>query len=257
MIEVAHTYRFALKEGMRGHEVWALQLNLNAASPNAETPTILVEDGAFGPKTRQAVVALQRLESQKVDGIAGLQTQRALAATFIPTAEEMSRLPKGLMYSLIEGESGWAVGAVNFTVAGGFDAGWLQRRVLDEQRTDENVTNAFSGPISIQHAAAGLRDWKGKYNKLPGAKSDQKAWEYSVLRWNWPAAADKFAAGTIHNWVYTEKWTDSSGEHSAKRTMDEPARWIKAIGVPGVQTGFQWAEHYIESKTAYVTNWNL
>lgn len=257
MIEVSRSFRVALKEGMKGHEVWALQLNLNAASPNAITPTKLEQDGIYGAKTRQAVVALQGLENQKVDGIAGLQTQRALAMTFIPTAEEMSRLPKGLIHSLIEGESGWAVGAVNFTVAGGFDAGWLQRRVLDEQRTDVNVTEAFSGPVAIQHAAAELRNWKGIYNKRPGARTNEKAWEYSVLRWNWPAAADKFADGSIQNWRYTEKWTDQTGPHSAIRSMDEPARWIKAIGVPGVQTGFQWARHYIENKTTYVTNWNV
>lgn len=252
MIEISRLYRRVLSEGMSGHEIWALQLNLNGA-----TNAGLATDGDFGPKTKSAVVAFQKNQGLTADGIAGILTQRSLATKFFNAPETTFRLPRGLLYGITEGESGFALGATNFTVAGGVDLGWLQRRVTDANWNEENITNAFDGRESMNFAAERLRTWKQRYASQPGIVSTEAAWRNSVLRWNWPSAAEHFADGTIKTWQYRESWTDSNGvNHTALRYMKDPAMWIKAIGVPNVETGFQWAEHYVSSKTAYVTNWN-
>jgi peptidoglycan hydrolase-like protein with peptidoglycan-binding domain len=65
----------ALKQGLRGPRVLALQKKLKALGYDVGTP-----DGLFGAKTRAAVVKFQTDKSLGVDGIVGPQTFAALDA---------------------------------------------------------------------------------------------------------------------------------------------------------------------------------
>lgn len=58
-----------LMEGMRGHDVMQLQLILQSLGYD---PGPI--DGIFGPKTKNAVMRLQRDNGIRVDGIVGPQT---------------------------------------------------------------------------------------------------------------------------------------------------------------------------------------
>ena len=63
-----------LRMGARGPDVERLQGSLNASGAAIEV------DGAFGPKTRAAVVSFQRHHDLSVDGVVGPQTWGALGA---------------------------------------------------------------------------------------------------------------------------------------------------------------------------------
>jgi peptidoglycan hydrolase-like protein with peptidoglycan-binding domain len=70
----------ALEAGSRGESVRLVQRRLNAlAAVNPSLPA-LTEDGSFGPATRAAVVALQRLAGLPPDGAVGEETWSRLAA---------------------------------------------------------------------------------------------------------------------------------------------------------------------------------
>lgn len=61
-----------LKMGSKGEYVRTLQQMLNKYGAN------LVEDGCYGPKTQQEVIAFQGLKNLKKDGIVGKNTWKAL-----------------------------------------------------------------------------------------------------------------------------------------------------------------------------------
>jgi hypothetical protein len=65
-----------LSFGSRGFDVVVVQVQLNAKG--ASTPPLKV-DGAFGPKTRAAVIAFQTRTGLKPDGVVGPLTHAALA----------------------------------------------------------------------------------------------------------------------------------------------------------------------------------
>jgi peptidoglycan hydrolase-like protein with peptidoglycan-binding domain len=65
-----------LKVGSKGPVVKLLQKALNTA---AKLPKPLPENENFGPETKAAVEAFQKLASLKADGIVGPQTAGALA----------------------------------------------------------------------------------------------------------------------------------------------------------------------------------
>ena len=71
----------ALRLGDSGPAVLRLQNVLFAWYPGAEPFKSLVADGAFGPKTEDAVEAFQRRAGLVVDGIAGPATLAALGIT--------------------------------------------------------------------------------------------------------------------------------------------------------------------------------
>jgi V8-like Glu-specific endopeptidase len=75
-----------LRAGSRGVAVFELQTRLNLwllDTPGTGVP-LLVVDGIFGPKTRQAVITFQRALRLKVDGIVGPQTWGALQSVLRP-----------------------------------------------------------------------------------------------------------------------------------------------------------------------------
>lgn len=223
------SFRYTLRTGVRGHDVWALQLNLNEAGFG------LAVDGVFGAITEQAVRDYQRWRTIAADGVAGPTTQRYLALELLRPSQRDHRIPLGLMRGVTEGESGWFVGAVNWGVAGGVDCGWTQRRVLERDFSDEAFRAAFSGRTSFSRLAVSLREDKDRFHGRPGAPTDARAWELATLAHNWPAGAEVLARGGA--------------------LSDEPAEWVQRIGVPDVETPAEWAEHYILRAAAYVSRW--
>ena len=83
-----------LQEGSRGPAVQLLQLALNRAGIAA-----LETDGRFGPATRAALIAFQRREGLRPDGIAGALTHRALTPWYTGY----------LTHRVQRGESFWSV----------------------------------------------------------------------------------------------------------------------------------------------------
>ncbi len=253
------TYRYSLKRGMLGHDVWALQINL------ARRGFEVSQDGEFGEGTERAVKKFQSNNDLTSDGIAGLLTQRTLALRLIKEPQSKHGTPPGLIKGIVEGESGFMVGAVNWIVPHGIDCGWVQRRVVDTDYTDTAFKAAFDGSVQFELLAASLRDEKERFHH--GDITHQRAWELAVLDHNWPAAAQNYGQGK-QNWNYVAKFyfgkdpdagrfyrTIDSTAELRSYDMNTPAQWIKLIGASGITTGTQWADHYIDSKTHYVNTW--
>lgn len=228
-----YVYR-PLKEGVRGWDVLALQLGLRGVG------AILAADGVFGPVTKATVIAVQRSHDLVDDGIAGIKTQTFILKDNIRTPQQRFRTPLGLARGIVEGECGWQIG--NYTGPyrdGTRDVGSCMLHIAI---SDDNLRLAFDPVYSITKLCRRLRegevqapyghdDFLGK----PGAKTHEAAWRLAVLAWNWPAAAVTLANG------------------GTLSTQD--AQWVIDIGVPGVRTPAQWAEHYVESKVKYVDEW--
>lgn len=238
----------ALRQGDSSHEVWALQLCLSGIGYDAGNP-----DGKFGPTTKEAVLRFQAREKLDVDGLAGQITQRRI---FIRTAHPLQKelgIPVGLARGVAEGESGFYCGMVDCSTPGGKDCGWMGRRVYEGQYGDVRAWyNAYHGPTAVHDALTAIREGHDEFYGQPGARTHESAWKIAVGGRNWPAAAYRYAAGTISSWQYRERLSDG---RIVYRYMDEPAEWVKAIGVPGVETGYEWFEHYVRTKVHYVKTW--
>ena len=156
----AKTFRYALKRGMRGHEVYALQVLLNQLTRSAND---LVEDGVFGPLTEAQVRGVQKTEGLVQDGVAGIKTQTALLLRAIKKYEAEFALPKKLLYGITEGESGFAVGCVNWSIVGGVDAGSIQDRVYASEYDSAARWRLAFGEESIRAVAAMLASTKARF----------------------------------------------------------------------------------------------
>ena len=226
----ARTFRRVLKEGMRGHEVAALQLLLNELRGAK-----LTVDGAFGPKTLAAVRAFQQHSKITVDGICGMGTQTALGRAGVKVAEQTEALPAGLLRGLVENESGYAIGAVNWSVPPGVDCGLAQDRVHDPKTATPDRWEVAFGLGSLRNAAEELRGRHDVFYGRPGARSHRRAWELAALHHNYPYAADRLSKG--------------------QTVSDQPAAWVQQIGVAGVDSPLEWCNWYIAKATALVTRW--
>lgn len=237
-------YRYTLKKGLQGHDVWALQLNLNE-----QRDYDLVEDGDFGSMTESAVKKYQVEKKLVPDGIAGPITQRTLSASVAHRPTLDHDLPFRLLKGLIEGESGYFVGCVNWDAPGGVDCGWIQDRVLDREYEDDNRWRIAFGKASMENAADQLRAQKDRYRTKNavlhppvgsqiadfGDDLNGRAWSLAVLYHNWPWGAERLANGYV--------------------LAEYPVQWVVDIGVPGVTSSGDWARHYVATKTLYVKTW--
>lgn len=77
-----------LQSGSRGQQVSQLQYMLNVMAEYVPSIPPVAEDGIFGPRTREAVVAFQRFAGLPEDGIVGPQTWNALYARAITLIKE-------------------------------------------------------------------------------------------------------------------------------------------------------------------------
>lgn len=221
------TFRYVLKRGMTGFEIAALQLLLNDVRHAG-----LVVDGVFGAASEKAVKAFQAVAKITVDGIAGVGTQTALGRKAIVGPSQEQNLPDGLLRGIVEGESGYAVGCVNWSVPPGVDCGLIQDRVFDPAAaTHDRWVHAF-GRGALDATAGELRARKDRFYAKAAVTTHVQAWELACLAHNWPAGADKLARGQV--------------------LSEQPAAWVTAIGVRGVTSPADWARFYIERTTALV-----
>lgn len=77
-----------LQSGSRGQQVNQLQYMLNVMAEYVPSIPPVAEDGIFGPRTREAVVAFQRFAGLPEDGIVGPQTWNALYDRSITLVKE-------------------------------------------------------------------------------------------------------------------------------------------------------------------------
>lgn len=260
----AHGYRVSLKRGMVGHEIYALQVLLNQLTTG---PSVMVEDGVFGPLTEKKVIGLQKTENLVTDGIAGTLTQRALLIRGCKKVEHVEQIPDGLAKGIMEGESGFAVGAVNWDVPGGVDCGPIQLRVYTDQFGDEDVWRRAFGYDGIAWSMAALADQKAKFHGMAGAKTTKSAWRLAILNHNWPSAAANYAKG-LTDWTYFAKWypggpiddgqtVSTARDYEVRRyTMRTKAQWVIKASAGRILTGESWANHYVDSKVTYVKSWS-
>jgi hypothetical protein len=220
-------YRYAFKKGMVGTDVAALQINL---------PGVVV-DGVFGPKTRQAVLALQRKYGLTADGIAGLMTQQQIVTTHclgVPV-----KIPNGMLISLAANESGFALAAFSRHPSdAGYDLGAFQHSSgADPDPPQTFIRNSYDVKLMADETAKRFVKLFAAYRNDPHVKTDRRAWELAVLSHNWPAAAENLA--TIGH-IYRTK------------PDDVPEAWIEQASGGRLHTAREWVAAYITKATVFV-----
>jgi len=213
---------------------WGVQKNLNALGWGLAT------DGLFGKATHEAVRQFQSNEGLAVDGIFGPASSSSMAREL--ERRVTADLPEGLLRGQVTGESGDLVGAVNWTVAGGVDCSYTQRRVLEADYADEAVVKrAFDGYYQLNLSARTLRGRKDTYYGKTGAPTHEKAWRLAMLSHNYPYGADQIATKGVSG--LSSYWTT-------------PQTWVKNIGAKfpdgnAVETPLEWCQHYSLGSAAH------
>ena len=186
---------YTIKQGDNSLAVWALQHALNSI------PVLglkLAEDGDFGPGTKSGVVKYQREVELTTDGIVGPATQRRLAVTLRYDADPDMTLPRGLVDSLVSGESGGLIAAVNWSIPGGVDCGYTQRRVYTPF-TEAAVRRGFDAPYQFKLLSDQLlsrfKNFVGYSYVKSRSDAHEFAWRLAALEHNWPYGASVLAKG--------------------------------------------------------------
>lgn len=237
-------YRFSLKAGMSGPDVWAVQITLNATPWKPG----LAEDGVYGPRTVEAVETIQRRLAVKVDGVCGPITQSTLCVRECDLVQHV--VPAGLLKGICLGESGGIIPTTSPVYPNGSrDYGPLQDNLSSPSQ--QALREAFDIVLQAKEVAGRVKSTFVSFRGQLGAKTAEDAWKLAVLNYNWPAAANQIAAGHQATWVYVESGTGT------KRHLADPAPWVEQYGVPGVRTGLDWCRFYVASKIIYVKSWTI
>lgn len=228
------------KQGESGTGVWALQKALSKSGVGGS----LTIDGEFGPLTERVVKTFQDLVRITADGIAGPTTQSKLgshlAALKIPGNDELITVVRSVVKCVIRGESGGKVAAVNWSVPGGVDCGYTQRRIT-EPYTDDKIQRAFDSFYQIGLLKSSLLELYEIFRHRDGTKTNERAMRLAVLNHNYPSAADKISrVGVGGLGAY---WTT-------------PQDWVKDIGAKfpdgaEIQTPLEWVQHYSLSSSLH------
>jgi len=197
---------YSFKEGDNHQGVWAIQRGLNSLNWLGYT---LVEDGAFGPTTTQAVKQWQAAVSLASDGIFGPKSQARFLRSIVVRTEAGSAVPKGLVEGICEGESGNYIAAVNSKVAGGTDCGYTQRRVYtpyEEAAVKRAFDSLYQVNLLVKTLVSRYKAYVVKSAVVKRDDTEEYAWRLATLHHNWPYAADRLANGytlstQVANWV--------------------------------------------------------
>lgn len=227
----------SFREGDNSIGVWSMQKALTARG------VAVSADGDFGPGTKAAVIAWQKAQGLTADGIAGPMTQRSLVQKTVDARDvKTPMVPAKLLYGFAEGEGGWFLGAVNWSVAGGVDCGVFQRRVYDEQYGDDAaIERAFNTSYQCDLLADRLVELYGIFLARAGTKDgtgglspNEKAWRLSALNHNYPSGADyisKYPVSQLSSyWRTAQSWVTV---HGFKFPNGDP-----------VQTPLDWCHFY-------------
>lgn len=235
-----------------GWDVWALQVALNSHQKTFP----ITEDGLFGKQTRECVLREQRNHHQDVDGVIGPLTQAAICKTEAKLAEVNESLPLGLLYGISLGESGWQFAAVSGpNWNNSYDGGATQENLTDSQIDEVRWwRQAFDLRWGFADTGHKLRVQFDRYIGDPGAQTAKSAWYAAITYHNWPAAADKMAAGHFDFWQYYAVDANGVGRYYG---VDDPAYWVKAASSGRLSTARQWRDDYIRGKIGFVKNWDV
>jgi hypothetical protein len=242
--------KYSHQKRSKGIVVFAIQRALNDVMAAG-----LSEDGHYGSRTEGWAATFQEDHNLYADGIFGPASSQQMARNLEALVTVV--LPERLIEGFVEGESGGHIGAVNWSVAGGVDCSYLQRRVLDgsDEKTKER---AFDGRYQFTLMARTTRD---RYRAFFERRSDhstqidyiqsgnERSWRLAALAHNWPYAADRLS------------W----GHHISSA----PAPWVPdgTTFQDGtyVKTFWDWARYYAlgapehnhrGSVTRFVTDWS-
>lgn len=225
---------YTVEKGDRGVVPWAVQRALNDRSaPDWGDGLPVAEDGVFGEQTKRAVKSFQEASNLKGDGRFGQKTSEAMASEL--GLKVTASVAPGLVAGITKAESGNLIGAVNTSVPGGIDCGYVQRRVYQADYDDLAVVQrAFDGLYQMNLLAKTLRSRHDAFFARAAVKTHQLAWRLAALHHNYPYAADQISRVGI------------SGLSSYWKT---PIAWVEAIGAKfpddeAVRTPLDWCRYY-------------
>lgn len=208
-----------VREGGSGWLAYAVQKGVGATG-----------DGAFGPRTAEAVRQFQASAGLTRDGVAGPATQRAIADVAIRRAEALGHVPLGLARGIVDSESGRMLAAVNHSVPGGVDCGLTQARVYGAPYAMSALRAAFDPNASALKAVTTIAERAASYRIVAACPFDK--WELASGAHNWPWAAEQYARyGRLPN-------------------PDRIAGWAPASMQP--ITYQEWFTFYVRQVTRYV-----
>lgn len=234
----------SIRDGDEGWPVYALQRALCAHGK------AIASDGDFGPNTKSKVKDAQRRLGLTADGIAGPKTQTALC---VELADDLSihGLPSGLARSLMEGESGYFLGAVNWSVAGGVDVSVMQRRVFGPPYSPTILMDAYD-PMGAIRWSLNLLDRRAQdFYDSPGVRRRSDRLEYSIrlalLAHNWPWAAGELAAGRALSTTKPATWVPKGLKFPDGGSVISYSDWAQFYALGG--------RHGEARMTKYVKRW--
>lgn len=160
-----------------GEDVYALQTALNAAGCSAGAV-----DGDLGPKTASAIRLFQQHEMLEIDGIAGGDTQKALALRLASYSSGKFAVPTDALKGQLEYESGFRLGNYSpLRSDGTYDAGVAQRNTKFVASQE-----GFNAPKSVDALASNARQF---YDLFAGVLPTKRRWGLAMGAWNAPAYA--------------------------------------------------------------------
>lgn len=214
---------------LKGNDVIALQ----------EVCGVVQTDGVFGEQTDRALRSLQSTLGVKVDGVCGPATERAFCLHVLALIS--SGTPQGLAQGMVEGESGYRLGAQSPTYMRNgtlhADLGVVQ---FSTPQDDVAIHRALDAPVALSRLCEHLREKRAEYFDAPYVSRHRErsriAGWLSCGSWNAPAWTDVWAA----------RGPDDPFLQKAVTLQD---------GTPGTRE--QWVRNYVASKIAYVDSWNV
>jgi lysozyme len=155
--------------GARGQVVAKLQQLLNQQGAN-----IGVADGAFGPRTKVAVINFQKAKQLYPDGIVGARTWVALEGSKVATSppsiltlSNVCKSYKGLPHQ--EAALQWLQGKISPTALAAFASQWRQ---------DNSSTSSSSTPLSLSNVC---KSYKGLAHQETALQTLEKHLNETVL----------------------------------------------------------------------------
>lgn len=221
---------FTVDSDSFGTVVWAVQRGMNERGGEI---TVLVEDSSYGPLTKQVVTNFQARQDLTVDGRFGPKTSERLARILCGRVPQ--ELPPELLESMVLNESAFYIAAVNWTVAGGVDCGYCQRRVYGDDVNDMAVVKrAFDPAYQFGLLASSLSERHWAFYGRNAVQTHERAWRLAALHHNYPYAAKRISEVGVGG--LSDYWTT-------------PQDWVVAIGTRfpsglAVKTPLQWCQRY-------------
>lgn len=214
---------------LKGNDVIALQIACG----------MQVRDGVFGPMTDKALRVLQKALGVAVDGISGPGTERTYCVRAITLREQ--GVPHGLARGIVEGESGYRLGAQSptYTRANVLRADLGAVQFSTPQGDQGAILRALDAARGVELLLKHLREKRAQY--FDEAFVKQHLQRDKIAGW--------LACGSWNAPAWTDVW--------AKRGPDDPFLQQAVTLQDGVTKGTreQWIRNYVGSKIAFVTSW--